>query len=367
MTASVGFSIFGSSRVSTRMSRGAWSTAPRMVIPLVGSCWCRPSGQGDRSVAGEDLLGDGHRRERLRPAGVERQVCDRFDQLVFGGAVVLRVLQVKGELLGVPAGNQSRDRDEAAVAWRELRALPHLAEHNVVGEVHECWREVAEHSFGARRFTVCGGVGHCCPSKVGSGFLRLEPKAPRSGPSRDALPYPGAAAIASVGRVQCARRTGSSKRDHCGDQQTDLPPVLERALVAQTAPNPAPASAPPTWRLVLNTPLAVPARWPGTLLSSRPVTGGITSGPPSPTKTISTASSHSGVAAGTTASATRPTAITTSPATTNGRTPRRSASRALNGVSTRLVSIIGRKTTPVPSDDRPRCCCSSRLITNGSP
>src|SRR3954467_15964079 len=256
MTASVGFSIFGSSRVSTRMSRGAWSTAPRMVIPLVGSCWCRPSGQGDRSVAGEDLLGDGHRRERLRPAGVERQVCDRFDQLVFGGAVVLRVLQVEGELLGVPAGDQSRDRNEAAVAWRELRSLPHLAEHNVVGEVHECWREVAEHYFGARRFTVCGGVGHCGPSIVGSGFLRLELRAPRSGPARDALPYPGAAAIASVGRVQCARRTGSSERDHCGDQQTDLPPVLERVLVGQNAPNTATASAPPTWRLVLNTPLA---------------------------------------------------------------------------------------------------------------
>ena len=33
----------------------------------------------------------------------------------------------------------------------------------------------------------------------------------------------------------------------------------------------------------------------------------------------------------------------------------------------RPISIIGRNTTPVPSDDRPRCCCRSRLITNGSP
>src|SRR3954469_99596 len=131
MTASVGFSIFGSSRVSTRMSRGAWSTAPRMMIPFVGWWGRGPCGQGDRSVAGEDLLGDGHRRERLRPAGVERQVCDRFDQLVFGGAVVLRVL-------------------------------------------HQSCRELAEHSFGARRLTVCGGVGHCCPSMVVSGFLRFE-------------------------------------------------------------------------------------------------------------------------------------------------------------------------------------------------
>src|SRR3954469_15140484 len=187
MTASVGFSIFGSSRVSTRMSRGAWSTAPRMVIPFVGWCWCGPGDPGDRSVAGEDLLGDGHRGERLGPAGVERQMCDRFDQLVFGGAVVLRVLQVEGELLGVSAGDQCCDRDEAAVAWRELRALPDLAEQNVVGELHESWREAAEHSFGARRLTVCGGVGHCCPSIVDSGFLRLEPRAPRSGHPRDAV------------------------------------------------------------------------------------------------------------------------------------------------------------------------------------
>src|SRR5207247_10190347 len=46
---------------------------------------------------------------------------------------------------------------------------------------------------------------------------------------------------------------------------------------ASSAPNTATASAPPTCRLVLNRPLAVPARWPGTLLSSTPVTGGITS------------------------------------------------------------------------------------------
>src|SRR4051794_35066637 len=106
MTASVGFSIFGSSRVSTRMSRGAWSTAPRMVLPFVGWCWCRLSGQGDRPVAGEDLLGDGHRGERLGHACVEREVCNGLDQLGFGGAVVLRVLQMEGELLGVPAGDQ---------------------------------------------------------------------------------------------------------------------------------------------------------------------------------------------------------------------------------------------------------------------
>ena len=49
------------------------------------------------------------------------------------------------------------------------------------------------------------------------------------------------------------------------------------------------------------------------------------------------------------------------------RAPSRSAMRALNGVSAAPISIIGRKTAPVPSADRPRSCCRYRLITNGSP
>jgi hypothetical protein len=58
------------------------------------------------------------------------------------------------------------------------------------------------------------------------------------------------------------------------------------------------ARAPPTWRLVLNTPLATPAWWPGMLSSRTAVTGGMTSGPASPVSTISPASVQTGAEGG---------------------------------------------------------------------
>ena len=47
----------------------------------------------------------------LRPPGIEGQVGDGLDELLFADAVVLGVLQVEGELLGVAAGGQRRDRE----------------------------------------------------------------------------------------------------------------------------------------------------------------------------------------------------------------------------------------------------------------
>src|SRR3954464_9031470 len=106
------------------------------------------------SVVAKDALRDGHRGEGLRPAGVEGQVGDRLDQLLLGDAVVLCVLQVERELLGVAAGGQRGDGDEAAVARRQLRALPRVAEECVIGEVDESGCEVAEHLLRAGRLLV---------------------------------------------------------------------------------------------------------------------------------------------------------------------------------------------------------------------
>ena len=83
-------------------------------------------------------------------------------------------------------------------------------------------------------------------------------------------------------------------------------PCTSPPCPASRAPNTAMASAPPIWRLVLNTPLAVPAWWSGTLLSSTAVTGGIVSGPASPTRIISSASAHTGVDAGAAAMTSEP-------------------------------------------------------------
>src|SRR5204863_420763 len=108
-----------------------WSTPARGATPPCGGAWVVGS------VAAEDLLGDGHRGEGLRPAGVEGQVRDELDELLLGDAVVLRVLQVEGQLLGVAAGEQGGDGSQAAVALRQLRALPDPAEQ--VGHGNGQW------------------------------------------------------------------------------------------------------------------------------------------------------------------------------------------------------------------------------------
>jgi hypothetical protein len=51
---------------------------------------------------------------------------------------------------------------------------------------------------------------------------------------------------------------------------------------SRRAPKTAMASAPPSWRLVLNTPLTVPASESGTLFNSTEVIGGMMNGPGEP-------------------------------------------------------------------------------------
>ena len=56
------------------------------------------------------------------------------------------------------AGDQRRDGDEAAVAFGEFGALPHLVEEHLVGVVHEAGGEVAERALSA------GPAGHALRS-----------------------------------------------------------------------------------------------------------------------------------------------------------------------------------------------------------
>jgi hypothetical protein len=76
-------------------------------------------------------------------------VGNGLDELLLADAVVPGVLQVEGKLLGVAAGGQRGERDQAAVTRRQLRALPRLTEQDVIGEVHEPGGEAAEHLPGA--------------------------------------------------------------------------------------------------------------------------------------------------------------------------------------------------------------------------
>src|SRR4051794_26795825 len=106
--------------------------------------------------------------------------------------------------------------------------------------------------------------------------------------------------------------------------------VQEGRPVGQQRTEDGHARAPPICRLVLNTPLAVPVRWAGTLLSRTAVTGGMISGPARPTGTISPASAQTGVEGGARPRVARSAVIRTSPAVMSTRAPSRSTRRALN-------------------------------------
>src|SRR2546421_13115195 len=87
------------------------------------------SANGKAELVGlEDFLRHRHRGHGLRPPRIERQVGDRLDQLLLARAVLLGTVEVVDELLCAAAGDQARDRHEAAVLRGQLLALPDLSE-----------------------------------------------------------------------------------------------------------------------------------------------------------------------------------------------------------------------------------------------
>src|SRR5256885_16261682 len=103
MMASLGSTIFGSSRSSTRMSPGPCRTAPRISDVL------------SVALAAEDALGDGHGGHGLGPPGVEGEMGDGFDELVFAVAVLLGEVEVEHELVGVAERGERGDGHETAL------------------------------------------------------------------------------------------------------------------------------------------------------------------------------------------------------------------------------------------------------------
>ena len=77
------------------------------------------------------------------------------DDLVARDAVVQSALQVKRQLVRAVERDEAGDRHEAAVAWRERRVLPDIAEQHFVGDLSQMRREVAEILAG-----VGGFMGH---------------------------------------------------------------------------------------------------------------------------------------------------------------------------------------------------------------
>ena len=81
---------------------------------------------------GKDILGDSDCRHRIGPAGVEGEVCNDLRNLARLDAVIERKIKMKRHLDRLIAGDQGRQRDDAAVARRKAGAFPYVAEETVL-------------------------------------------------------------------------------------------------------------------------------------------------------------------------------------------------------------------------------------------
>src|SRR5829696_1732470 len=92
----------------------------------------------------EHVLGDEGGGHRGRPAGIEREVGDDFAQLGLGDAVVEGAFEMADQLLLPAERDQGRDHDQAAVALRQARTLPDIAEQHLLGIVDQPRDDVAD-------------------------------------------------------------------------------------------------------------------------------------------------------------------------------------------------------------------------------
>src|SRR6266581_4021021 len=102
------------------------------------------------SVLLEYFFGYGDRGHRAWPAGVERQVGDRFDQLILCHAVFQRQGEVRSKLIGAIHCDERAHCRQAAIPSRQPRTRPHIAKQHVVSELGQFGGDVAEHSLGRR-------------------------------------------------------------------------------------------------------------------------------------------------------------------------------------------------------------------------
>src|SRR5438309_6017602 len=89
------------------------------------------------SLLREQLFGARCGRHRARPPGVEREVGDELDELFLRHAVLDRSGEVEVHLLCLAGRDERRAGDQAAVALRELRPLPDVAEQHLLGDLDE--------------------------------------------------------------------------------------------------------------------------------------------------------------------------------------------------------------------------------------
>ncbi len=100
---------------------------------------------------------DRRRGDRVRPAGVERQVCDRLDKLFACHAILPRQREVRPELIGAIHRDQRADRHETAVSPRELRTCPHVSKKDAVSELGQLRGDVAHQLLCSRGLLAGNG------------------------------------------------------------------------------------------------------------------------------------------------------------------------------------------------------------------
>src|SRR5579859_1192258 len=79
----------------------------------------------------EECLRAVHRRHRVRPTDVERQVGDHLDELLLRHSVLDRIREVEIHLLGLAARDECGAGHEAPITLRELTSLPHVGEQDI--------------------------------------------------------------------------------------------------------------------------------------------------------------------------------------------------------------------------------------------
>src|SRR6266849_4477045 len=103
------------------------------------------------SVLLEYFFGYGDRGHGAGPAGIERQVGDRLDQLLLRQAVIQRQGEVRSKLIGAVHRDERAHRRQTAISSRHSRPRPHIAKKLVVGELSELGEDIAEQFLG-----LCG-------------------------------------------------------------------------------------------------------------------------------------------------------------------------------------------------------------------
>src|SRR5882672_4058266 len=83
-------------------------------------------------AGGKDILGDGNRRHRVGPAGIEGEVCDDFRNLARSDVVIEREIEMIWHLDRLIARDQGCQRHDAAVAGCKAGAPPYVAEETAL-------------------------------------------------------------------------------------------------------------------------------------------------------------------------------------------------------------------------------------------